>query len=302
MNGHVSSLDGYEAPPTPVIENFFHKKFSKVKRRPGSSSAESEPESNGSESSTSHSKATTKLIVENNNLITSMQQNQQKSDQFQNNLIITNVKEERMDDSDSNPTPQLTKTSSFNPTTEDTSPFKPVAITVRKPCITDTLPPRPPYTLAHPPISAFAPPVAPPPAPFHPHPSPPAPFHPHHYPALLLHQQMQRPHLPFVRPAPLHTAARILNFAELHQHRLQLDRIGTHLEPVRSIVESHHHSSSNQNSNGGGVSPTLSLSSRSSVDGGSGSGEGEQRNGKTRRKKSEDIPEWVKVSHYLNRN
>ena len=296
MNGHVSSLDGYEAPPTPVIENFFHKKFSKVKRRPGSSSAESEPESNGSESSTSHSKATTKLIVENNNLI-SMQQNQQKSDQFQNNLIITNVKEERMDDSDSNPTPQLTKTSSFHPTTEDTSPFKPVAITVRKPCITDTLPPRPPYTLAHPPISAFAPPVAPPTAPFHPHPSPPAPFHPHPYPALLLHQQMQRPHLPFVRPAPLHTtAARIF---ELHHHRLQLDRIGTHLDPVRSIVESHH-SSSNQNSNGGGVSPTLSLSSRSSVDGGSGSGEGEQRNGKTRRKKSEDIPEWVKVSSHLN--
>ena len=177
MNGHVSSLDSYEPPPTPVIENFFHKKFSKVKRRPGSSSAESEPESNVSESSSIRSSTTTKLIVENNNLkripheIEKQSEPPQPHIQNSTNLIITHVKKERMDDSEVSGRPKSPpQTSPY-----DTSPFKPVAIT-RKPALTDTIPPRPPYTLPHPPaISAFAPPVAP----------PTAPFHPHTYPALL---------------------------------------------------------------------------------------------------------------------
>ena len=322
MNGPISSFESYQPPPTPVIErdveNFHHKKFGIRKRLQGGDrnkgSTSTEDESEPMDESTNEPTKRISLNLNNNFAATPTSPPPASPPHYQKSEnLITNVKIEKVDSPPVHlpapppvavapmqapappphhmPPPRSMLPHPFSTTVNseadaaNTSPFKPYDAGKQKLLSTRSdLPPRIP---PHP--SAFFPPpttlLAHHFTPFAPH----TPLH---------HHLLYRSHMLAAAPNMNPLISRESNPAPYKlPHGTILEMVRPHEAAAAAAAAASASAVNEQASHShGGISPTLSMSSRSSMDGGSGCGDGNERNstGK-RRKKSEDIPEWVKV-------
>ena len=202
------------------------------------------------------------------------------------------------------PHPFSTSVSCSNENTSS-SPFKPYDAGNKQKLLSRSDINLPPRIQPHP--SAFFPPppnplVAHPFAPFAPH----LPLHLHHVyqrhmvaaaanagmNPLISRESNPAPHAPYKLPH-----GTILEMVRPHDAASAAAAAAAAVASANSALS--HNGEQAPNSHGG-ISPTLSMSSRSSFEGGSGCGDANERSSGKRRKKSEDIPEWVKVSFESN--